>query len=111
MEFNFLGNVHRAYTEAAAMFFTFYSLANETYEDLREWNDRVDQLFPVEGEDAGIDLYDIEHEYQSYALSLRGYAESVKLLEKVLWQFNAETVLENHMAHEVEFMCRTYQFY
>lgn len=111
MKFNFLDNVHKAYAEAVAMFFTFYTLADEAYEDWCEWNDREDQLFPMEAEDAGINLYDIEHEYQSYAISLRAYAESVKLLEKVLWQFDAETVLENHMAHEVEFMCRTYQPY
>lgn len=111
MKFEFLDNIHKAYSDAVVMFFTFYALADEAYEDLREWNDRADQLFPMEAEDAGIDLYDIEHEFQVYALSLRAYAESIKLLEKVLWQFNAETVLENHMAHEVEFMCRTYQPY
>lgn len=32
----FLENTHKAYAEAVAMFFTFYSLADETYEDLRE---------------------------------------------------------------------------
>lgn len=111
MKFEFLSNIHKAYAEAVAMFFTFYTLTDEAYEDLREWNDRADQLFPMEAEDAGIDLHDIEHEYQSYSISLRAYAESVKLLEKVLWQFDAETVLENHMAHEVEFMGRTYQPY
>lgn len=111
MKFNFLNHVHQAYAEAVGMFFTFYALADEAYEDWCEWNDRADQLFPMEAEDAGIDLHDIEHEFQAYALSLQGYAESVKLLEKVLWQFDAETVLENKMAHEVERMQHTYQPY
>ena len=111
MKFEFLSHIHQAYTEAVTMFFTCYTLADEAYEDLCEWNDRADQLFPVEGEDAGIDLYDIEHSYQAYALSLQAYAESVNRLEKVLWLFDAETVLENKMAHEVERVQHTYQPY
>ena len=111
MKFEFLDNIHKAYTEAVAMFFTFYTLADEAHEDSRELDTRDYQLFPVEAEDAGIDRYDIEHEYQEYAVLLQAYAESVKLLEKVLWQFGAETVLENKMAHEVERVKHTYQPY
>lgn len=109
MKFEFLDNVHKAYSDAVAMFFTLYTLADEVYEDWRELDTRDDQLFPAEAEDAEIDRYDIETSYKEYASLLQAYAKSIELLEKTLWEFNAETVLENHMAHEVEFMKHTYQ--